>query len=436
MALIVDGLSSFDVYTKFPLGQVLETENLADVCSGMNPCYYIKERGKLKVSSSVMSLILDSGTFDSNPNFRPPKFSLHPLPRNTAIFLRKLVNSVERQFRNTSMRKNPAIQKIKSLTPASIKASLWDPHHSRYDSWETIDKRVSKLSPFESIGSVQKTTAIEPDFSINNLDEYLDKSAHFLRKSIHDIEKAYPHKKQIILMGGKDSQLISLVPKLNESNWYIFSAEPNHTLIQDWVSSNKIHATKIFAHDGRNEETMDDFKKKLICGDLYTNPIHIRYAPTLKKIAQEFNNECIFWLGSMPRGASLYDGTHHKYDPSKKREQFFNIHLNSFPAWQGNIHQTYSNFTECPFLSPYYLQDMWLEVYAHLDPLIITEGHDWRPRLGEILAGRKISWPTQNPGPIPYSYWYFWFDSYRYYREYINHELKKGPRLSERQQIN
>lgn len=90
-------------------------------------------------------------------------------------------------------------------------------------------------------------------------------------------------------------------------------------------------------------------------------------------------------------------------------DQFFNAHLNTFPGWQGNIQQTYSNYLGCPFLSPYYLKDMWFELYAHLDPAIIVSGQDYRPRLGDLLAGRKITWPSQNPGPAPYEYWYFWF---------------------------
>lgn len=113
-------------------------------------------------------------------------------------------------------------------------------------------------------------------------------------------------------MGGKDSQLISLIPKLNDANWYIFSAEPNYSLIKHWVAQNNIHATKIFAHDGQNEENMTDFKRKVICSDLYTNPIHVRYLPTLEKLVRDFDGECIFWVGFMQREASLYDSSHRK----------------------------------------------------------------------------------------------------------------------------
>lgn len=420
----VDKLTSFDVYTRYPLGQVIETHTLDDVCSGMNPCYYMQAGDRLKVSSSVAALIIASGKLEIDPGFKPPTFFMHPWQRNSVEFVRKTINTVEKKLRGSALLQNQAVKKIKSMAPAEMKTFLWDPHYSAHISCDSIDARIKKIKPFESVSPGQSAMLLNLDYSITSLDDYLERSAQVLRKTINDIEAAFPRKRHIILMGGKDSQLLSLIPKLNEDNWYIFSAEPNYPLIKDWVQQNKLHATRIFAHDGRNEETMADFKRKIVCSDLYTNPIHIRYLPTLEKLVREFAGECIFWLGSMPRRASLYDGSHRKPAAPVNTQQFFNVHLNTFPGWQGNIQQTYSNYLGCPFFSPYYLKDMWFDVYAHLDPKIIEGGQDYRPRLGEMLAGRKIVWPTQNPGPLPYEYWYFWFKPYRYYRSHLERELK------------
>ena len=429
MTSFVNKLTSIDVYTRYPLGQVLETYTLDDVCSGMNPCYYMQDGERLKVSSSVASLIIDSGKFEINPEFKPPKFFIHPWQRNAVDFARNTINVVEKKLRGTSILQSQAVKKIKSMASAEVKIFLWNPHHSAHVSYESIDVRIRKIKSFESVSAGNSAMLLNLDYSINSLDEYLEKSAHFMRKAVNDIEAAFPQKKHIILMGGKDSQLISLIPKLNEKNWYIFSAEPNFTIINSWVLQNDLHVTKIFGHDGRNEEKMADFKRKVICSDLYTNLIHVRYLPTLEKIAREFDNECIFWFGSMPRRASLYDGSHRKPDALISNDQFFNVHLNTFPSWQGNIQQTYSNYLGCPFISPYYLKDMWFELYAHLDPRIIASGQDYRARLGEMLAGRKIVWPSQNPGPAPYQYWHFWFSSYRYYLNYIQRQLRQNKSL-------
>ena len=426
MTLCANKLTSFEVYTKYHLGQVLETDALVDVCSGMNPCYYMQAGDRLKVSSSVASLIIDSGKFEINPGFKPPQFFMHPWQRNAVDFARNTINAVEKKLRGTSILQSRTVKKLKSIAPAEVKTFLWDPHYSAHISCDSIDGRIRKIKPFESVSAGHSAMVLDLDYSLTSLDEYLEKSAHLMRKAINDIEAAFPQKKHIILMGGKDSQLIGLIPKLNENNWYIFSAEPNYTLIKDWVLQNNLHVTKIFAHDGHNEEKMADFKRKVVCSDLYTNLIHVRYLPTLENIVREFDNECIFWLGSMPRRASLYDASHRKADAPISSDQFFNVHLNTFPGWQGNIQQTYSNYLGCPFLSPYYLKDMWFELYAHLDPSIIVSGQDYRARLGEMLAGRKIVWPSQNPGPAPYQYWYFWFSSYRYYSKYIQEQLRKN----------
>jgi len=424
MPVFVSKLTSFDAYTKYPLGQVLEADTLDDVCCGMNPCYYMLDGGRLKVSSSVVSLILDSGRFELNPDFKPPRFVMHPWQRSALDFARTTIDAIEKKLRSTSILQSQAVRKIKSMAPTDVKTFLWNPHYSAHVSCDSIDSRIRKVKPFESVSADKSVTLLKLDYTVTNLDEYLSMSAQLMRKTINDIEAAFPQKKHIILMGGKDSQLISLIPKLNDSNWYIFSADPNYAITKSWLEQNHIRVAKIFAHDGRNEERMTDFKRKIICSDLYTNPIHIRYLPTLEKLVHDFAGECIFWVGSMPRRASLYDASHRKPEEPINNDQFFQTHLSAFPGWQGNIQQTYSNYLGCPFLSPYYLEEMWLGLYAHLDPAIIASGQDYRPRLGELLAGRKIVWPTQNPGPTPYQYWYFWFSPYRYYQQYIQSHLK------------
>lgn len=423
-ANFIPHLNSFDLYVKHPPGSVLETDVFEDNCSGMNPCYYLKQGNRIQVSSSVVSLIRYSGRFEVNQGFKPPQFFLHPWQKNSLVFLRQIYYSLEKILCDTPILKNPAVQKLRSAAPAEMKTFLWDPHYSAYQTNETVDSRINKVKSFETVSIYSNyISKKKSDLTLVNLDDYLEKSSYYIKKSINDLEIACPDKKHIILMGGKDSQLISLIPKINDENWYVFSASPNDAIVTKWLAQNNVRVAQVYSHNGRNEETRDDFKEKLICSDLYTNLIHIRYAPTLRKLARRFDNQCIFWLGSMPRRTSLYDASHRPAGMSISVEQFFNVHLNTFPGWQGNIQQTYSNYVGCPFLTPYYLNEIWQEVYFHLDPAIISGGEDLRPRLGEMLAGRKIHWPDRNPGPTPYQYWYFWFNVYRYYMSYIKQHL-------------
>jgi hypothetical protein len=396
------------------------------VCSGMNPCYYMKENDELKVSSSVASLILESGRLELDQSFKPPRFFLHPWQRNTFEFLRNSVNVTEKALGKSKFMRGSMVTKIKSAAPAEMKKFIWNPHRSSHVSQNSIDLRIKKLSPFESVTANDSSSLIKLDCSLSDVDSYLEQSAKILTKTINEIEAAFPKKKHIILMGGKDSQLIGFIPKLDPSNWYIFSAEPNYSLLTEWVAENDVAVNKIISHDGRNEETIKDMKRKVICGDLYTNIIHVRYLPSLEKLVQEFGGECIFWSGSMARNNSLYDASYRNADKLLNADEYFASHLNTFPGWQGNIHQMYSNYLKCPFLSPYYLETPWLELYAHLDPSILEPGVDYRPRLADLLAGRKISWPSTNPGPKPYEYWNFWFNSYRYYVSYIRNSLKSN----------
>ena len=417
-------LTSYDLYVLHKPGKVLRTKRLHDTCSGMNPCYYMEDGVELKVSSSVAALIIDSGTFDLDSSFKPPRFFLHPWQRSTFEAVKSAVDATDRVVDKFGFLRDSVVKKLKAAAPAEIKKFVWNPHRSSHESLSSIDLRIKKLRPFESVGVGESTNLIKLDGSIDDIDTYIAQSASVLTKTINDIETAFPKKKHIILMGGKDSQIISLVPKIDPRNWYIFSAEPNYSLVTEWVKSNGVEVHRIFSHDGRNEETLEDMKRKVICSDLYTNIVHIRYLPTLERLVAEFDGECIFWLGSMARRMSLYDASYRKRDEPLDTRAFFNSHLKTFPAWQGNIHQVYSNYLGCPFLSPYYLERPWSELYAHLDPNILKTGVDYRPQLADALANRKINWPSSNPGPKPYEYWNFWFNSYRYYVSYIRRELE------------
>jgi hypothetical protein len=428
--MIIDRLTSIQLYTEFPPGSVQLTRRLQDVGSAMYPCYYVPHGAGFKVSTSVASLILDAGAFDLNPRFTPPQFALHPWKRELAGLARKLAAPVDELLAKVKVLRAP-LNQIKATVPATAKTLYWNPHQASYDMWETIDRKIWKLRSFQAIGADGATPGFASDLSLRSLDELVAVACAALQRSVNEIERRFPGRMHVILTGGKDSQLIGLIPKLNPERWCIFSAEPNFRLVERWVAENDIPVARVIRHDGRNEETRDDFKRKIMCGDLYTSPAHIRYCPTLKRLAAELGDQCIFWVGSMPRGAHLFDGRHHRHDrsdPAAARSAFFNAHLAGFPAWQGNLHQTYANFVGHPFLCPYDLEEIWEKVYRRLDPLILTKDADLRGSIGDRLLGRPVKWPDENPGPMPYSYPYFWFSPYKYYVRHIRRALAAGSR--------
>ena len=353
MKIHTDRLTSFDIYTKYKPTEVVHTNSFDDVCSGMNPCFYMRDGSRLKVSSSVAALIKDSGSVNWNPLFKPLRFPLHPLQHNALSFASTAFASIDARLHDTAIMQNPVIRKLRSIRSPEVKTFIWSPTEPASQTDASIDTRIRMVAPFESVtvDANNDEITLQRDYTITDLDEYLERSAQLMRETINAIETTFPRKKHIVLVGGKDSQLISLVPKLNNQNWYIFTGEPNEPLIREWVRLNKIDVADIFGHDGHNEESLSDFKRKIVCSDLYSSPIHVRYLPTLEKLVRDFDGECVFWGGSMPRRASLYDASQRKDNVAISNDVFWQTHFRDFPAWQGNLHQTYSNYLGCPFLS-------------------------------------------------------------------------------------
>ena len=195
-----------------------------------------------------------------------------------------------------------------------------------------------------------------------------------------------------------------------------------------WVEQNRLHVNKIFSHDNHNEENIEDLKKKIICGDLYSDPRHIRWMPTMTKIAGEFNDRCIFWGGTMSAPAHVYAGPY-RADFSKDKTAFFRSHFERTASWQGNYHQVFKNFTGLPYLSPYHSREIWEEVYRHLDPSAIPKEVDLRPAIGERLFGKPVRWILENPGPRIYEY-NFNIDAHEIVVQHIRKMLLKKKQVN------
>ena len=412
-------LTTFELYLSHQPASVVRTEAVEDNTCGMNPCYYMRDGGQFLVSTSVTSLIAAAGSFERNEDFLPTKFFLHKHHKKAATLLKRAVSTAYGIARKSPLVARQA-SKVGKLIPEQTKATyLWNPHQAGYATARTVDKRISRLLPQQTISADGESRAAAPECTTPDAESHVRVAADVLRDEIHAIERRFPDRRHIILVGGKDSQLICLVPKLNPDNWMIFSAQPNFPIVEDWVRANGIEVGALYEHDGKNEETADEFKRKLLCSDLYSSPVHIRYLPTLARISREIGADCMFWLGSMPRGAAVFDGRSHERQLGPRAadeftSRFFDYHLNQFPFWQGNIQQTYANYLQSPVFCPYYLPDFLAKVFFTLDPQRL-ESRDYRERLGELLHGHPVQWPTSNPGPVAYDYTNFLFDSYSHY---------------------
>lgn len=425
---IIDKITSFELYLKYPPQQVVETRCIEDVGCGMYPCYFLRKKDKLKVSTSVVSLILDSGKFKINSKFKPPDFMAEKIQKYAGSNnFEKMLNV----FFLAIVKRKPWILKIalkkylNFFLPniSGINSWKWNTY---YATWKTIDRRINKLRPFEQVTLTRNNITFKPDFKVNSKNELINKSIYYLKKFVNKIEKDFPSYNHIVMTGGKDSQIILLIPKLNNDRWHIFSAEPNYQLVKQWIEVNRIKINNNFIHNNLNEESHEDFKGKILCGDLYSDPRHIRWMPTLKKIANKFDNKCIFWIGTAADAIYKYYSPFHAYG----KRNFFKVHRIRVASWQGNYHQIFKNFVGSPLLSPYHSEEIWRELYQHLDPSIIRKNTDLRVEIGEKLFGSSIKWLDKNPGPGPYKYNYD-FKLYDTYVHCINELIDKKELISE-----
>lgn len=387
-------LTSPDLHLRFPAASVAETACLEDSACGIYPCYYRRLPDRLRVSSSALALIVDAETLDLNPSFQPREYLLGDNARQRFV---RGTGALPKEFKEWAKRALPAAA-LRRLA----RDRFW------YESWDTLDARVRKLRPFERVTPAGRADTFQPDFSLRSPDELVESVCGHLIGFVRAIEAAFPSHRHVMMIGGKDSQILALIPKAHPERWHVFSAAPNFALALQWMGWNNVDFGKtidrdLFAHDNRNDETPEETERKIVCSDLYSDPRHMRWLPALKRIADGLDGRCIFWSGSA--GDALHVGRpHHERYRQGDPRGFFDIHLTRVPCLVGNYHQVVKNFTGCPLLCPYQTAEIWREVYMHHGPAVIPAGMDLRPRIGERLANRPIRWLEENPGPAPYRY--------------------------------
>jgi len=386
---VVPEITSDALHRDYPARTVVETRCLRDAACGIYPCYYRRLPDRLRVASSAAALIADLGDLRINPAFQPREYLLG--------------DDARQQFIHGTARLPKAVKdSAKRLLPAALlrrlsKARFWT------ESWETMDARVFKLKPFERVTPQGSVDLFKPDFSLRNADCLVEGVACHLERYVREMEEQYPRHDHVMMIGGKDSQILALIPKRYPERWHVFSAAPNSTLVLPWLGWNDVEVGQVFVDDSRNQETRGETEHKIVCSDLYSDSRHMRWLPALRRIAGSFDFRCFFWSGSAADALHVGRSFHQRY-ASRDPLEFFDIHLKRVPCLVGNYHQVVKNFTGCPLLCPYQTDEIWSEVYAHHGPAVIPAGVDLRPRIGERLAGRPIRWLDTNPGPAPYRY--------------------------------
>lgn len=382
------------MYTSLCAEDVVRADVCVDESAGIYPCYYYKQDGDLCLSTSVVSLIKQKGRLNLNREFRPERWRL----------------------RERCGQHGPALldRLLGGFTGRNRPVCDW------YNTHTTIDTEIFKVRPFETVTCNSNTVAAVPRGDFVSDSVFIEQTSWYMNKFINDIEHKFPDYSHVVLTGGKDSQMILLAHKVNNARWNVFSSEPNASIVKQWISDNSIVVNRIYEHDGRNEETPADLSSKIAAGDLFSNPRHLRWLPTLKRLGAALGGKCFFWAGTMGDALMAF----HKSFHQRSLEAFYAKIFSRCITWQGNAHQVHKNFTGFPCLSPYHSREIWENVFFRYDYASLREGTDFRGRIGEMLAGRTISWPDANPSPPLYIYEKD-VDLYRHYVRCIRTALSK-----------
>ncbi|MDX1745262.1 MAG: hypothetical protein R3324_04935 [Halobacteriales archaeon] len=395
-----DTLKSIDLHLEYPAGEVVAVDEVVDVGAGIYPVYYYRRDGDVLVSTSVTELVHELGTFERNPDFDPPNF---------------LTKSDHKSFLDRLVPLIPDV--VRSPIPPTVAARLRDADliggtEDFYASEETADRRISVLRPFERVTATDRTQSFEPTYELDDPEEFVERSAREIQGFVNRIERRYPDREHVIRVGGKDSQLIALAPKLAPENWHVFSAEPNYPLVREFLEQNEVPMGELFRHDNVNEETPEEFRRKVVCGDLRASPRHQRWYPTLEDIVERFDGECVFWIGTAGDAFNRY---YTKYHASGN---FFGLHLSRASKWVSITHQVTKNYTGAAALSPYHSESIWENLYRIHDPGLMSPGMDLRPEIAAQWYDRDLWWPEENPSPAPYDY-DFGEDYHQLYYDYV-----------------
>ena len=404
--MILEKISSEELYLNYPAMTVVATRSLEDTNAGIYPCYYLKNGNYLLVSTSVAPLIKHTKVIELNPNFKPANYFTRANANNRILML--LSSPIPHVYR----------KKIREILARKLGLLIYEKRW--YSSWETIDKRIFRIKAFTKVSPEGEEIILQPDMAIKDIELIIDKAASNLVSYIQAIERKYPDYKHIIMVGGKDSQLIALAPKLNSKNWIIFSSIPDYDVVKNWIEANNIDILELIKHDAINEETIEDTKTKIIVGDLYSDPKHIRFLPTLKKIATQYNYKCIFWAGTAADAIFAY----HQEFPYESPVKYFNFLYSRVGFFQGNYHQVFKNFVGCPLLSPYHSFQIWKDLLIHLDTRIIKKGLDLRKEIGRRMSNKSIKWFDCNDKIPAYQYDYN-LDTYQLYLDYLKKSISE-----------
>lgn len=253
-------------------------------------------------------------------------------------------------------------------------------NHFYRPSYNTIDQNIKRFR--------SKTIS---SYKLRDKDQIARIGANLIQDYITEIESLFPKHLHLLLMGGKDSQNILLCER--KSKWIVFSGEPNTENSLNFIKQNNLEIHEFIR--GLPEANDKLYKEEVLYSDCLFDLAHVRWVVQLKEIVDRYDGKIILWLGTNGDGVFSVNNNHRDKD-------YYAVQDLHVATSQGVLHQVYKNILNIPVLSPYQSPRMIDELICKFDPYYIMESLDIRPRVGEILFGKKVKYPSSNPTPPVY----------------------------------
>lgn len=245
---------------------------------------------------------------------------------------------------------------------------------------------------------------------ISDKDELAKLAANLMQKYTTEMEEKFSDYHHVLLMGGKDSQNILLCER--KTTWSVVTSEPNCDDNQFFIDANKIPNVDYIKIDNNTDNTY--LEEEIISTDCFYDPAHFRYVPTIKKLWEKHDGKIVLWMGTGGDGI-LAKAACIDFDDLF---DFWALHVG---VAMGVLHQLYKNLFDIPCLSHYQSPEFLDEYFYKYDPEFVRSGLDIRPKVGELMYGKKINYPSSNHTPGPWGR-----DRKKVFSVYINNLEKKG----------
>jgi hypothetical protein len=294
---------------------------------------------------------------------------------------------------------------VLELNPAAIAAAN-EPDFMLFSGQPTLDLGISRVGGPHDSG-----------FEIGDVEEFAARITDALIADTQMIEAKNPGKTNLVLVGGKDSMNLLLLPWKQPTK--AVSALPNFPLVKEFVQKNRLPIEVIKLEDPYDA---DQLRREALEGCIQADLQHWRWGVHLVRIAREHNHEVVFWKGQV---GDLYMSEKWKtfQHPPNKVEEYARKIYKRLPApafvrtqvghllqprviqatWdrcarlQGCHMAFIRALTGSLVVSAYHGPRMY-EVWSHADLGKVAQ-KDMRSRIGRLLLGREVYYPKENPAP-------------------------------------